>query len=60
MSHDEGSDVTAIAVEGLSKCYRRYARPQDRLLQALFPRRQRFSEFWALRDSMFPAARRWA
>jgi len=50
-------DDTAIAVEGLSKCYHRYARPQDRLLQALFPRRRRFSEFWALSDVSFHVSR---
>lgn len=50
-------DEIAIAVEGLSKCYHRYARPQDRLLQALFPRRQRFSEFWALSDVSFHVSR---
>ena len=43
----------AIRVAGLSKCYRRYASPQDRLLQALLPGRQRFTEFWALRDISF-------
>ncbi|MEZ5662323.1 MAG: ABC transporter ATP-binding protein [Burkholderiaceae bacterium] len=55
------SDV-AIRVEGLSKCYHIYDRPQDRLKQALMPRlqqtlgmqpRQYFREFWALRDVSF-------
>lgn len=52
----------AIRVEGLSKCYQVYERPQDRLKQALFPRLQRlagrsgatyFRDFWALRDVSF-------
>lgn len=52
----------AIAVSGVTKCYQIYARPQDRLRQALFPRLRAalgfapaayFSEFWALRDIGF-------
>jgi lipopolysaccharide transport system ATP-binding protein len=52
----------AILVEGVAKCYQIYARPQDRLRQAVLPRlrrhlgfapRQYFSEFWALRDVGF-------
>ena len=41
----------AISVRDLGKCYRLYARPQDRLKQALWRGRRRyFDEFWALRD----------
>lgn len=49
----------AISVEAVGKCYRIYARPQDRLLQAararlgrLFGRMRTplFREFWALRE----------
>ena len=41
----------AIRLEHLSKSYRLYARPQDRLRQALWGGRRRFyREFWALRD----------
>ena len=52
----------AISVEGVAKCYQIYARPQDRLRQAVLPRvrkhlgfapKQYFSEFWALRDVGF-------
>jgi len=52
------SDI-AIHVEGLSKCYYVYDRPQDRLKQFFLPRLQRatgfhqrqyYREFWALRD----------
>lgn len=56
------SSETAIKVEGLSKCYQIYERPQDRLKQFVFPRLQRliglpakqyYKEFWALRDISF-------
>ncbi|MBY0431812.1 MAG: ABC transporter ATP-binding protein [Rhodospirillales bacterium] len=50
------SEDTAIAIHGVSKIYRVYARPQDRLLQA-FRRRQCFQEFWALRDLDFQVRR---
>src|SRR4051794_7034662 len=52
----------AIRVRNLSKCYHIYARPEDRLKQALFPRMQRLfgrrptqyaREFWALNDVSF-------
>ena len=52
----------AISVRGLSKCYQVYARPEDRLKQALLPRVQRmvgkqpgsyYRDFWALRDVSF-------
>ncbi|WP_290886983.1 ABC transporter ATP-binding protein [Arenimonas sp.] len=52
----------AILVDGVAKCYQIYARPQDRLRQAVLPRlrrylgfapKQYFSEFWALRDVDF-------
>lgn len=52
----------AIRARGLSKCYQVYARPEDRLKQALMPRVQRLlrapqqayhRDFWALRDVSF-------
>lgn len=44
----------AIRVDGLSKCYLIYDKPQDRLKQLLWRgRRQFYSEFWALRDVSF-------
>ncbi|MFQ5851456.1 MAG: ABC transporter ATP-binding protein [Candidatus Binatia bacterium] len=46
------SDV-AISVQNLGKCYRIYDRPQDRLKQSLWRRRQYFREFWALKDVSF-------
>lgn len=56
------SSEMAIRVEGVSKCYNIYDRPQDRLKQFVLPRlrrmaggdeRQYFREFWALRDIDF-------
>jgi lipopolysaccharide transport system ATP-binding protein len=47
------SDI-AIKVEGLSKCYQIYDRPQDRLKQMLMRgRKQYYREFWALKDVSF-------
>lgn len=44
----------AISVEGVSKRYQVYAKPRDRLAQALWgSRRTFFKEFWALRDIAF-------
>ena len=51
--------IPAISVHALSKCYRVFDRPQDRLVQAIRARagsvfgmatRPLFREFWALRD----------
>jgi ABC-type polysaccharide/polyol phosphate transport system ATPase subunit len=44
----------AVDVEGVSKAYRIYAHPRDRLLEALWRgRRQYHRDFWALRDVTF-------
>ncbi|NCQ34715.1 ABC transporter ATP-binding protein, partial [bacterium] len=44
----------AIRVQGLSKCYHVYDKPQDRLKQGLWRgRKQFFREFWALKDVSF-------
>ncbi|MDQ3039990.1 MAG: ABC transporter ATP-binding protein, partial [Pseudomonadota bacterium] len=60
--HESHLTATAIRVRGLSKCYQVYARPEDRLKQALMPRMQRLlrapqkayhRDFWALRDVSF-------
>jgi len=46
----------AIDAHSLSKVYRIYANPKDRLKEALFRGRRRFHEpFWALRDVSFHA-----
>jgi lipopolysaccharide transport system ATP-binding protein len=48
----------ALSVSGLSKCYRLYSAPQDRLKQFLFGRwRPYYNEFWALRDLSFQIER---
>ncbi len=44
--------MLAIRVANLSKCYRLYQRPVDRLLE-LFTRRPRHQPFWALKDISF-------
>lgn len=56
----------AIVVAGVSKCYPLYARPEDRLKQALLPRLSRlvgraprayFKECWAVREVSLTVAR---
>jgi len=48
------SSEHAIQATSLSKCYQIYAKPQDRLKQALWRgRRKFFHEFWALQDISF-------
>ena len=60
------ADDPVIRVQGLSKCYLIYDRPQDRLKQSIVPRLQRLvgrpphayhREFWALRDVSFEVRR---
>ena len=59
---DKPDDDVAIRVNGVSKCYQIYAKPQDRLKQSVYPSLQRLlgrpvgqyaHEFWALRDLSF-------
>jgi ABC-type polysaccharide/polyol phosphate transport system ATPase subunit len=40
----------AILLKGVSKCFKRYDRPIDRLKEILLPGKSRASEFWALQD----------
>ncbi|MBW4648124.1 MAG: ABC transporter ATP-binding protein [Kastovskya adunca ATA6-11-RM4] len=40
----------AISLKNVSKCYKRYAHPVDRLKEILLPGKIRADEFWALRD----------
>ncbi|MFE1747909.1 ABC transporter ATP-binding protein [Coleofasciculus sp. H7-2] len=40
----------AISLKNVSKCFKRYARPVDRLKELLLPGKSRADEFWALRD----------
>ena len=58
----ERAEHVAIRVNGVSKCYQLYDKPQDRLRQSIYPRLQRMfgrpvrqyaREFWALRDITF-------
>jgi homopolymeric O-antigen transport system ATP-binding protein len=55
MSSDFTTSPIAISVQDAGKCYQLYARPQDRLKQALLRWRghQYFREFWALRNVSF-------
>ncbi|MBD2327824.1 ABC transporter ATP-binding protein [Alkalinema sp. FACHB-956] len=43
------SDI-AISLNQVSKCFKRYARPVDRLKELLLPGKPRAEAFWALRD----------
>lgn len=48
------SSEVAIKVENLSKCYRIYDRPRDRLLQMITRGRKQYGhDFWALKDVSF-------
>lgn len=40
----------AITIQNVSKCFKRYRHPVDRLKELLFPGKQMADEFWALRD----------
>ena len=40
----------AVSLKNVSKCFRRYARPVDRLREILLPGKDRANEFWALRE----------
>ncbi|MDJ0618987.1 MAG: ABC transporter ATP-binding protein [Calothrix sp. MO_192.B10] len=43
-------ESVAISLKNVSKCYKRYARPIDRLKEILLPGKNRADEFWALQD----------
>ncbi|MDY6902147.1 MAG: ABC transporter ATP-binding protein [Cyanobacteriota bacterium] len=40
----------AISLQNISKCFKRYAHPVDRLKEILLPQKTYAQEFWALRD----------
>lgn len=40
----------SIRLQNISKCFKRYEKPIDRLKEALQPGKQRSDNFWALRD----------
>lgn len=43
-------DDVAISLKNVSKCFKRYGHPVDRLKEILLPGKSRSEEFWALRD----------
>ncbi|MBD2517429.1 ABC transporter ATP-binding protein [Nostoc sp. FACHB-973] len=43
----------AISLKNVSKCYKRYSRPVDRLKELLLPGKTYAQEFWAVRDISF-------
>jgi lipopolysaccharide transport system ATP-binding protein len=43
----------AISLKNVSKCFKQYARPVDRLKEILLPGNSSSDEFWALRDINF-------
>ncbi|HEY9752426.1 MAG TPA: ABC transporter ATP-binding protein [Coleofasciculaceae cyanobacterium] len=43
----------AISVQNVSKCFRQYGKPIDRLKEMLLPGKKHGQEFWALRDISF-------
>ena len=47
-----GEEV-AISLSNVSKCFKRYVRPVDRLKEILLPSKTYAQEFWALRDISF-------
>ncbi len=52
------SNDTIISVEGLSKAYRVYGTPRERLKELLHPFDRKYHrEFWALRDASFEVKR---
>ncbi len=40
----------AISLNNVSKCYKRYNRPVDRLKELFLPGKSHAEDFWALRD----------
>ncbi|MGB3238023.1 MAG: ABC transporter ATP-binding protein [Geitlerinemataceae cyanobacterium] len=40
----------AISIANISKCFKQYSHPTDRLKEIIQPRQKRGQEFWALRD----------
>ncbi|MHC5720852.1 MAG: ATP-binding cassette domain-containing protein, partial [Nostoc sp.] len=39
-----------IYLRNVSKCYKRYVRPVDRLKELFLPNKSRFDEFWSLQN----------
>ena len=51
-SKSMGEEI-AISLKNVSKCFKRYARPVDRLKEIILPSKSYAQEFWALRDISF-------
>lgn len=51
-----GGEV-AVSLKDVSKCYKRYGRPVDRLKELLLPGKSQAQEFWALRGLNLEIAR---
>ncbi|WP_181243778.1 ABC transporter ATP-binding protein [Chamaesiphon polymorphus] len=51
-----GSDI-AISLNNVSKCFKQYKQPVDRLKEMIFPGKSYTQEFWALRDISFEIMR---
>jgi lipopolysaccharide transport system ATP-binding protein len=47
----------AVSLKNVSKCFKRYARPVDRLKEILLPGQIRVDEFWALREVSLEVAK---
>ncbi|MBF2025546.1 MAG: ABC transporter ATP-binding protein [Oscillatoriales cyanobacterium C42_A2020_001] len=43
-------DEVVVSLSNVSKCFKRYAHPADRLKETLLPGKSRAEEFWALRE----------
>ncbi len=50
MSNCAVSQDLAISLHNVSKCFKRYEKPIDRLKEALQPSKRRSDDFWALRN----------
>lgn len=48
--HGVMGDELAISLQNVSKCYKRYGRPVDKLKEVLLPTKNYAQEFWALQD----------
>ncbi|CAG7653237.1 Vitamin B12 import ATP-binding protein BtuD [Paenibacillus solanacearum] len=54
MSYEDTSNI-AISLKGVSKCFKIYDKPQDRLKQKIFKKKSKdyYKEFWALNNVSF-------
>ncbi|RUT07596.1 sugar ABC transporter ATP-binding protein [Dulcicalothrix desertica PCC 7102] len=48
--HGVMGDELAISLQNVSKCYKRYGRPVDKLKEVLLPTKNYAQEFWALQN----------